>query len=152
MAEDESALSFAADHLRGDREVVMTAVANWGDALAFAADHLRGDREVVMTAVAQNGYALRYATEELREDKEIMKAALATADGDRPIGLKARPKPTCLLTKFGLCYQISLVCLRRRKGPSSVWHVFFFFVRFCFVIVCPMFFSIRADLETVPSF
>ena len=141
VAQNGNALRFAAEELRRDREVVMTAVAKNGSALECATEKLRGDREVVMTAVAQYGYALRHATEEFREDKEIMEAALARASasfGCRSIGLKARPKPTCLLTKFRLCYQISLVCLRRRKGPSSVWHVFFLFARFCFVIVCPV--------------
>ena len=113
VAQNGWALEYATEELRGDREVVMTAVAQNGWALEHAAEELKGDREVVMTAVAENGYALRHATEELRGDKEIMEAALAraSADGDRLIGLKARPKPTCLLTKFRSCspYQISLV-------------------------------------------
>ena len=105
VALDGHELQFAPDHLRGDCEVVMTAVARSGNALQFAADHLTGDREVVMTAVAENPYALQHATEECRGDKEIMQAALAraSADGSRPIGLKARLNPTCLLTKFHVC-------------------------------------------------
>ena len=43
MAQDGADLSLAPDHLRGDREVVMTAVADWGCALEFATEELRGD-------------------------------------------------------------------------------------------------------------
>ena len=117
------ALRLATEELRGDREVVLTATASNGLALRFAAEELRGDREVVMTAMVENGYALHHATEEVRGDKEIMEAALARASatiGYRPIGLKDRLKPTCILTKF------SLVCQRARKGLSSVWARFLF--------------------------
>ena len=78
----------------------MTAIAENAHALRFAAEELRGDREVVMTAVAKNGYALQYATEELRGDEEVMQAALARASaiGNRPIGLKARLNSACLLS------------------------------------------------------
>jgi len=42
---------------------------------------LKGDKEVVMAAVAQNGRALQWASEELRGDKEVV-MAVATQDGD----------------------------------------------------------------------
>ena len=153
VAQNGWALIYATEELRRDREVVMTAVAQNGYALEHATEELRGDSEVVMTAVAQTGWALEFATEEWRGDKEVMEATLARAsvDGFRPIGLKARLTPTCLLTKFRLCYQISLVCLRR-KGPSSVWHALFFWHAFAHALVCLVFLPIRADLETVPSF
>ena len=114
VAQYGCALKCATKEVRGDREVVMTALAENGYALKHATEEVRGDREVVMTAVAQCAHALNWATEELRGDKDIMEAALARAfaDGERAIGLKARPKPTCLLTKFRLCFQISpFVCV-----------------------------------------
>ena len=40
-------------------------IAQDGLALRCAAEELRGDREVVMTAVTKNGRALEYATEEI---------------------------------------------------------------------------------------
>ena len=76
VAEHGYALEFASEDLRGDREVVMAAVANDGDALRFAAECLRGDREVVMTAICQDGVAVLRATKEMRGDEEVMQAAL----------------------------------------------------------------------------
>ena len=74
-----------------------------GDALGYATEELRGDREVVMTAVAENGYAVADASEALRGDKEIMEAAVASApaQGSAPVGLKARLNPACLLCGKG---------------------------------------------------
>ena len=71
------ALKHATEELRGDRDMVMTAIAQEGWALQHATDELRGDREVVMTAIAQNGRALQYATEELRGDREVVMTAVA---------------------------------------------------------------------------
>ena len=44
----------------------MKAVTQDGMALEFAADELRADYKIVVTAVSQNGMALEYAAEELR--------------------------------------------------------------------------------------
>jgi len=38
---------------------------------------LKRDKEVVMAAVSQNGNALRLASKELKEDKEFVLAAVA---------------------------------------------------------------------------
>eukprot|EP01051_Picozoa_sp_SAG22_P007858 SAG22_NODE_570_length_9013_cov_4.251739_3_plen_160_part_00 len=43
--------------------------------LERASDELRGDKEVVLTAMAQAGAALRYAADELRDDKEVVLTA-----------------------------------------------------------------------------
>jgi len=45
--------------LRGDREVVLAAVAQDGYSLIDASRELRCDREIVVTAVKQTGNALR---------------------------------------------------------------------------------------------
>ena len=42
----------------------MEAVCQEGATLAFAAEDLRGDREIVMKAVSQDATALRFASEE----------------------------------------------------------------------------------------
>ena len=73
-------LQYASKELRGDREVVMTAVSRSGWVLQFAAEELRGDREVVMTAVSQNGSALRCASEELRGDRAIVMKAVSQSE------------------------------------------------------------------------
>ena len=51
----------APEELKADRELVREAVAQNGSALLFAAPELRADRELVRVAVAQNGDALAFA-------------------------------------------------------------------------------------------
>jgi hypothetical protein len=65
-------LRHAAEHLRGDREIVLEAVRQNGYALDVAAEHLKGDREIVLEAVRQNGYALAYAAAYLRDDGSFL--------------------------------------------------------------------------------
>ena len=43
----------------------------------WIAEELKGDREIVMAAVASNGYALQYASEDLKSDHEIVKKAVS---------------------------------------------------------------------------
>ena len=52
----------------------MVAVAQNGSALQYASDELKNDKEIVMAAVAQNGSALQYASDELKKDQEIQAA------------------------------------------------------------------------------
>ena len=77
VAESAWTLRYASEELRGDREVVMAAIALEGHALQHARDELKGDREVVMTAIAQDGMALEHAAEELRGDHEVVMTAMA---------------------------------------------------------------------------
>ena len=46
-----------------------------GSALQYASEDLKHDREIVLTAVTQSGWALEYASEDLKRDREIVKAA-----------------------------------------------------------------------------
>ena len=85
------ALQYAAEELKGDREIVMVAVSQNGMALQFAKEELKGDREIVMRAVSTRGYALRFASQELKGDKEVMQHALRPRIlQGRLIGLKVR--------------------------------------------------------------
>ena len=68
-----NALAYAAEDLRCDREIVMEAVKNNGKALAYAAEDLRCDREIVMEAVTNFGDALNYASEIIQDDAELIK-------------------------------------------------------------------------------
>eukprot|EP00295_Goniomonas_pacifica_P006090 CAMPEP_0175835794 /NCGR_PEP_ID=MMETSP0107_2-20121207/16791_1 /TAXON_ID=195067 ORGANISM="Goniomonas pacifica, Strain CCMP1869" /NCGR_SAMPLE_ID=MMETSP0107_2 /ASSEMBLY_ACC=CAM_ASM_000203 /LENGTH=152 /DNA_ID=CAMNT_0017149129 /DNA_START=624 /DNA_END=1081 /DNA_ORIENTATION=+ len=70
-------LEDASAEMKGDRMVVLAAVAQKGRALQYASEELKGDREVVLAAVAQNGYALEYVSEELKGDREVGLAAVA---------------------------------------------------------------------------
>ena len=55
-----------------NRDFVLAAVAQNGEALEYASDELRGDREVVLAAVAQRGYALEWALDDLQNDREVV--------------------------------------------------------------------------------
>ncbi|CAK0831243.1 unnamed protein product, partial [Prorocentrum cordatum] len=70
------ALRFASRTLRGDRDLVLKACAQDGQALAFAAPALRADCECVLTAVQQSGLALNFASEELLANPGIALAAV----------------------------------------------------------------------------
>ncbi|CAJ1405691.1 unnamed protein product [Effrenium voratum] len=81
VAENGSALSFAAAEMREDREVWAAARRGWlakigeyGLRLAEAPEELRRDREVVLTAVAKDAAAVRHAAKELQEDPEVKAA------------------------------------------------------------------------------
>eukprot|EP01051_Picozoa_sp_SAG22_P004045 SAG22_NODE_208_length_15237_cov_22.602774_6_plen_1481_part_00 len=69
--------------MKADREVVLAAVAQDGNALEHAAEGMRADREVVLAAVAQlaavakGGNALEDAAEFLKADREVVLAAVA---------------------------------------------------------------------------
>ena len=48
--------------------------------LQHASQELRADREIVLAAVQQNGEALRFASEELKADREVMRAQAPLRD------------------------------------------------------------------------
>lgn len=61
---------------RNDKDVVLVAVMQKGDAFNYASSELKTDREVVKAAVRQNGRVLKYIHELLRDDIEIVTEAL----------------------------------------------------------------------------
>lgn len=63
------------DKLRSDKDVILSAVTQYGLLLEFARGDLVNDRDVILAAVKQNGYSLKYASEELQRDKEVLSAA-----------------------------------------------------------------------------
>lgn len=85
------ALEFAAEQLRGDRDLVLQALSAPADseamgrasrnglassALACVPAELRADRQLVMAAVRQNGRALEFAATELQMDSEVARLAV----------------------------------------------------------------------------
>ena len=70
-------LSWASEELRNDKDIVMVAVTQNGEALEYASEELRNDKDIVMAAMEQNWRALRYASDELRNDREVVLAAVA---------------------------------------------------------------------------
>merc|ERR1719444_311438 len=51
---------------RGDRDVMLAAVAQNWQCLSYATRELKADRQVILAGVSQNGYALKHASNELQ--------------------------------------------------------------------------------------
>ena len=62
--------------VQNNRQIVLYAVASFGNALEYASEELRNDKEVVMTAVNQNGLALRYASPTMRANIDVLRIAI----------------------------------------------------------------------------
>ena len=60
------------DELKADKEVVIAAVSNDGNALEYASNTLKADKEVVLAAVSNNGNALELSSAELQNDPDII--------------------------------------------------------------------------------
>ena len=77
LAQTGQALQFAAQRCKTDRGVVLV-VAQSGQALQFAASAQQADRKAVLAAVAQpGGEALTFAASALQADPEVVLAAVA---------------------------------------------------------------------------
>jgi len=72
--EDLFGLRDAPDKFKADKEVVMAAVAAWGQAFEYASDELKADKEVVIAAVETYPAALRFAHEKLQNDDDLISA------------------------------------------------------------------------------
>ncbi len=59
-----------------DREVVLAAVSQHGEAIQYTYDEFKNDREVVLAAVGKNGYALRHVSARLKSDREVVLTAI----------------------------------------------------------------------------
>ena len=75
-----SALEFASEDLRANKQVVLAAVSNYGKALMYASDELRADIEIVMIAVTKTTFWMGdgskicvFGDEALRAQKEKFK-------------------------------------------------------------------------------
>mmetsp|Transcript_63368 Transcript_63368/g.117861 ORF Transcript_63368/g.117861 Transcript_63368/m.117861 type:complete len:232 (+) Transcript_63368:30-725(+) len=70
------ALQFADEECQNDREIVLAAVQMHWAALLFAAETQRGDREIVLTAVQENWRALQHAADRCRNDRDLVLIAM----------------------------------------------------------------------------
>lgn len=78
------AVRYAAGRARSDREILLAAVRQNANALYYIdEDIVSGDREIVMEAVSKDGATLSYVSKDskLRKDIEIIFAALKSAPG-----------------------------------------------------------------------
>jgi rRNA maturation protein Rpf1 len=73
-------LFYASKELKIDKEVVLEAVKQSGDALFYASKEHQNDKEVILKAVKQHGEALYYTLKELQNDKEIVLKAVKQSE------------------------------------------------------------------------
>ena len=57
--------------LKSEKEVVLAAVKQNGNALEYASENLKADKEVVLAAVKQDASSIKYASNDLKEDEDI---------------------------------------------------------------------------------
>jgi hypothetical protein len=76
VKEDGEALKRASKSLRANREFMLEAVRQDGWALEYADESLQADREFVLEAVKLDGSALKYADGSLRADRKVVLAAV----------------------------------------------------------------------------
>ena len=71
------ALKYVSDDLRNDKELLLqVAQGNEGCAFEFASDELHNDKDMALAIVTIKGESLEYASENLRNDKDIVLAAV----------------------------------------------------------------------------
>lgn len=75
-------LSLASDRLKDDKDVVMTAVRREGSSLEFASERLRDNKELVSIAIKNGLEVLQYASDRLRDDEDIVLLAIETDSKD----------------------------------------------------------------------
>lgn len=68
--------SLAGSDYTNDKEVVMAAVKNNGQALEFASPFMQEDKEVVLAAVRNDGSAIQFASASLQKDKDVLLASV----------------------------------------------------------------------------
>jgi len=99
-----SALSFASDTLKRNRDFVLALVHQDGSHLEFVSDDLKDDRSTVLAAVTQRGLALQHASAKLKADREVVLAALQrNGRAFRYVAepLKRDPDVLCVALKSG---------------------------------------------------
>lgn len=57
---------------KNDKDVVLAAVTNYGEALQYASEVLKNDKDVVLTAVMKSPGALQYASEKFQNDPILL--------------------------------------------------------------------------------
>lgn len=129
---DGLALRFAQE-FAADREVVLAAVQQSGDALQFASDGLREDREVVLAAVQKKGSAIRWASAQLQMDREVgLEAVRQNGKALQFCGANLRADRAVVLAaveQHGSALQWAKPDLRRDREVSDVASRTFFWTK-----------------------
>ena len=76
VAQDGKSLQYASDELKKDKEIVLVAVAQAGESLQFAAGSLRNDSSIALVAIKAHWLMMQHVSEELKSDKSFMLQAV----------------------------------------------------------------------------
>jgi len=76
VGKDARAFWYASENMRNSKAVVMVAVQKQPEAPFFASDKFNYDKDVVLAAVQNDGLLLRDASPRLQNDKEVVMAAI----------------------------------------------------------------------------
>ena len=76
LSQDGDALRYASLELQNNIDVVKIAIENNYRALAYASNSIKNNRELILDAVVKNGTILEYASSELQNDKDIVLLAV----------------------------------------------------------------------------
>merc|ERR1719468_1336275 len=78
VKQDGEALKYANDSVKQDTLIVMVASLSYGDAKKYLKDEkCWSEKDLVMSAVQIKGDALQHASDSLKEDREVVKAAVS---------------------------------------------------------------------------
>lgn len=74
VKEDFRAIEYASDDLKNDKDVFLIANDTWGGLISLQhfSESIKGDKDLVLSAVKKNGLALKYASDRLKNDREIV--------------------------------------------------------------------------------
>ena len=71
-----TALRFVSDELKGDKVILLDALARDANVLYCAPFEIKNDREFMLSAVAVNGKALHGASDTIKNDEEVVRTAI----------------------------------------------------------------------------
>ncbi|EFC38981.1 hypothetical protein NAEGRDRAFT_59370 [Naegleria gruberi] len=95
-------------HFNNDKEMVLKAVKNYGNALYYSCENLRNDKDVIIEAMNTDGGSFSYASEELKKDRHIVTEAIKRDGNNLGYACKA------------LRNDLEIVSLAIRKNGNSL--------------------------------
>jgi hypothetical protein len=123
--QDGTALEYASDTLKANKEVVLAACRQCGLTLQYAPDELKADKNVVMTAASSDPRSLRFAMGGLNQDRDCLVAAVRSWDSSyQPAPMHFKSPEIVLSTTFSLNANFTILLKENeyiRKGDFSVY-------------------------------
>lgn len=68
-----------------NKEIVLKAIRNRGEALFYASDRLKDDYDIVLEAIKQNAFSFQYISKRLKRDESLIREALMPNNGESAV-------------------------------------------------------------------